>query len=74
MSGDGCGGDGGDAGVGGGDGYSATGLGPFHPNPIRKLSVNGAPIIEQSHEFVVHQAPKPEAQKLLRISLKGSVG
>jgi hypothetical protein len=74
MSDNGCGGHCGHAGASGGDGYSTTGLGPFHPDPARKLSVNGAPIIEQSHEYVLPEAPKPEAQKLLGISLEGSVG
>ena len=65
MSGDGCGGDvgghGGHAGASGGDRYNADGLGPFNPDPARKLSVNGAPIIEKSHEFVIKKNQNADA-------------
>jgi hypothetical protein len=62
MSGDGsC--DGGHVGAGAenGIGYNSDGLGPFHPDPAKRLSVNGAPIIEQSHEYVIPKKPKPNA-------------
>lgn len=54
----------------GGDAGTDT-LGRFNTNPIRIISLNGAPVTEQSHEFVF---ARDEAPKLLAISLKRSVG
>ena len=62
MSGD--GGDFGGSGVSDGVGNGVTdglGLGLFDPDPARRLSVNGAPIIEQSHEYVLKKKPDPNA-------------
>ena len=35
------------------DGAGLIGLRLFHPDPTKKLSVNSASVIEQSHEYVL---------------------
>jgi hypothetical protein len=84
MSGDGgdCGGHDGGCG-GGGDGFASgfggadAGAGPFvsiQTRPPEPYSVNGAPVIEQSHEYVVRTPAHVEARRRLGISLEGSMG
>ena len=65
MSGDGCGGDGGHCGghgFGGADGGVGNAL-PADPAvpKIARLEINGAPVIEQSHEYVIKKSG-PNAQ------------
>jgi hypothetical protein len=54
-------GDGGHVSADGGNGNLADGLGPFNPAPLKQISVNGAPIVEQSHEYVLPKKLKPNA-------------
>jgi hypothetical protein len=66
MSGDGCGGDGGHCGGHGGFGGADSGAGSLLPADIAvpkiaRLEINGAPVIEQSHEFVIRKS-EPDAR------------
>ena len=77
----------GDGGDGGGDcgdvfsawsrgGVAADGAALVRGTPPKRLEINGAPVIEQSHQYVLDRPTEfaVEAQKLLGISLEGSVG
>jgi hypothetical protein len=60
MSGDGCSADGGSFGEGMSAGGDSSGYGEAIHAPVRKtLMINGAPVIDQSHEFVMASVMPP---------------
>jgi hypothetical protein len=66
MTSDGCGGDGGHCGshggIGGTDGGAGLGLPADVAVPkLARLEINGAPVTEQSHEYVIRKS-EPDAQ------------